>query len=212
MDLKVFMVDTHIHTCLSPCAELDMHPAALIDAAVRAGLDSIAVCDHNSAENAAAVQRAGLSAGLPVIPGMEITSAEDVHILGLLPDLEAAMALQAWLGIATDVNTLPVQVIGVGIGVDYGIYIVDRIRQERRRGLSLPQALAHAVGTTGLAVTFTATTLVLGIAFWIPISSLRFSAEMSLLLTVLMAVNALGALLLVPALIRVLPERWTRGI
>jgi len=124
----------------------------------------------------------------------------------------AAMALQAWLGIATDVNTLPVQVIGVGIGVDYGIYIVDRIRQERRRGLSLPQALAHAVGTTGLAVTFTATTLVLGIAFWIPISSLRFSAEMSLLLTVLMAVNALGALLLVPALIRVLPERWTRGI
>jgi predicted RND superfamily exporter protein len=124
----------------------------------------------------------------------------------------AAMALQAWLGIATDVNTLPVQVIGVGIGVDYGIYIVDRIRQERRRGLTLPQALAHAVGTTGLAVTFTATTLVLGIAFWIPISSLRFSAEMSLLLTVLMAVNALGALLLVPALIRVLPERWTRGI
>ena len=124
----------------------------------------------------------------------------------------SAMALQAWLGIATDVNTLPVQVIGVGIGVDYGIYIVDRIRQELRRGLSLPQALAHAVGTTGLAVTFTATTLVLGIVFWIPISSLRFSAEMSLLLTVLMAVNALGALLLVPALIRILPERWTRRI
>ena len=91
----MFMVDTHIHTCLSPCAELDMHPAALVDAAVRAGLDSIAVCDHNSAENAAAVQRAGTSAGLAVIPGMEITSAEEVHVLGLLPDLEAAMALQS---------------------------------------------------------------------------------------------------------------------
>jgi 3',5'-nucleoside bisphosphate phosphatase len=91
----VFMVDTHIHTCLSPCAELDMHPAALVDAAVRAGLDSVAVCDHNSAENIAAVQRAGISAGLSVIPGMEITSAEEVHILGLLPDLEAAMALQS---------------------------------------------------------------------------------------------------------------------
>jgi 3',5'-nucleoside bisphosphate phosphatase len=91
----VFKVDTHIHTCLSPCAELDMHPAALVDAAIRAGLDSIAICDHNSAENAAAVQRAGLSAGLSVIPGMEITSAEEVHILGLLPDLEAAMELQS---------------------------------------------------------------------------------------------------------------------
>ncbi len=91
----MFMVDTHVHTCLSPCAELDMHPAALVDAAVRAGLDSVAVCDHNSAENVGAVQRAGMSAGLSVIPGIEITSAEEVHILGLLPDLEAAMALQA---------------------------------------------------------------------------------------------------------------------
>jgi hypothetical protein len=91
----VFMVDTHIHTCLSPCADLDMHPAALVDAAVRAGLDSVAVCDHNSAENAAAVQRAGTSAGLQVIPGMEITTAEEVHILGLLPDLEAALTLQS---------------------------------------------------------------------------------------------------------------------
>ena len=91
----MFLVDTHIHTCLSPCAELDMHPAALVDAAVRAGLDSIAVCDHNSAENVGAVQRAGNAAGLEVIPGMEITSSEEVHILGLLPDVEAAMALQS---------------------------------------------------------------------------------------------------------------------
>jgi anti-sigma regulatory factor (Ser/Thr protein kinase) len=91
----VFMVDPHIHTCLSPCAELDMHPAALVDAAIRAGLDCVGVCDHNSAENAGAVQRAGNAAGLAVIPGMEITSAEEVHVLGLLPDLEAAMALQS---------------------------------------------------------------------------------------------------------------------
>lgn len=91
----MFMVDTHIHTCLSPCAELDMHPAALVDAAVRAGLDAIAVCDHNSAENAAAVERAGLASGLTVIPGMEITSAEEVHILALLPNIEAALELQS---------------------------------------------------------------------------------------------------------------------
>jgi hypothetical protein len=91
----VYTVDTHIHTCLSPCAGLDMHPAALVSAAVQTGLDSVAVCDHNSAENVAAVERAGRSIGLAVIPGMEITSEEEVHILGLLPDLEAAMALQS---------------------------------------------------------------------------------------------------------------------
>jgi len=111
----VFMVDTHVHTCLSPCAELDMHPAALVDAAVCAGLDSVAVCDHNSAENVGAVQRAGISLGLSVIPGMEITSAEEVHVVGLLPDLEAAMALQSKIYRAlpgrNDENTFGMQVI-----------------------------------------------------------------------------------------------------
>jgi histidinol phosphatase-like PHP family hydrolase len=111
----VFMVDTHIHTCLSPCAELDMHPSAVVEAAIRAGLDSIAVCDHNSAENAGAVQRAGQTAGLAVIPGMEITSSEEVHVLGLLPDLAAAMELQSKvygsLPGRNDENTFGMQVV-----------------------------------------------------------------------------------------------------
>jgi hypothetical protein len=88
-------MDTHVHTCLSPCAELDMHPSAVARAAAQAGLDAVAVCDHNSVENAGAVERAGRAAGVAVIPGMEITSAEEVHILGLVPDLEAAFALQS---------------------------------------------------------------------------------------------------------------------
>jgi len=91
----VFVIDPHLHSCLSPCAVLDMHPAAVVDAAVRAGLDAIAVCDHNSAENVAAIERAGRAARIAVIPGMEITTAEEAHILGLLPNLEAALALQA---------------------------------------------------------------------------------------------------------------------
>ena len=88
-------MDPHVHTCLSPCAELDMHPAALARAARETGIDMVAVCDHNSAENAAAVARAGRAAGLAVIPGMEITSAEEAHILALMPDLDAALSLQS---------------------------------------------------------------------------------------------------------------------
>jgi hypothetical protein len=72
-----------------------MHPSALARAAARAGLDAVAVCDHNSAENVGAVERAGRVAGVAVIPGMEITSSEEVHILGLFPDLEAALVLQS---------------------------------------------------------------------------------------------------------------------
>ncbi len=91
----MFVIDAHLHTCLSPCAELDMHPSALAAAAALAGLDAVAVCDHNSVENAGAVERAGRALGLAVIPGMEITSAEEVHVLGLMPDMEAALALQS---------------------------------------------------------------------------------------------------------------------
>lgn len=120
----------------------------------------------------------------------------------------AALAVQTLFGIGVNVNTLPVQAIGVGIGVDYAIYIVDRIFQERASGLARLEAIARAIRTTGLAIAFTASTLIAGIIFWIPISSLRFSAEMSLLLSILMTVNALGAVLLVPALLSLLPESW----
>ena len=120
----------------------------------------------------------------------------------------AALAVQAVAGIAIDVNTLPVQAIGVGLGIDYALYLVDRVLQERPRFATRVEAVQHAIRTTGLAIGFTASTLLVGIMFWIPISSLRFSAEMSLLLSILMGVNALAAILLVPALIVLLPERW----
>jgi predicted RND superfamily exporter protein len=120
----------------------------------------------------------------------------------------AAFAVQAVVGIAIDVNTLPVQAIGVGLGIDYALYLVDRVLQERPHHATRVQAVQHAIRTTGLAIGFTASTLLVGIMFWIPISSLRFSAEMSLLLSILMGVNALAAVLLVPAMIVLLPERW----
>ena len=120
----------------------------------------------------------------------------------------AALAVQAVAGIAIDVNTLPVQAIGVGLGIDYALYLVDRVLQERQRFPTRILAVQHAIRTTGLAIGFTASTLLVGIMFWIPISSLRFSAEMSLLLSILMGVNALAAVLLVPAMIVLLPDRW----
>jgi anti-sigma regulatory factor (Ser/Thr protein kinase) len=72
-----------------------MHPSEVARAAAAAGLDALAVCDHNSAENAGAVQRACAGTGVAVIPGMEITSAEEVHVVALLPDLAAAEKLQS---------------------------------------------------------------------------------------------------------------------
>jgi len=86
--------DLHLHTCLSPCADPEMQAGAIVKQARKMGLDMIAICDHNSAENVAAVAQAGLREALPVIPGIEITSSEEVHILGLFKTEQDLMRVQ----------------------------------------------------------------------------------------------------------------------
>ena len=83
--------DLHVHTCLSPCAERLMRPRAIVTAALARGIGMIGVCDHNSAGNVRAV--AAAAAGLlRVIPGMEITTSEEAHVVGLFPSADAAEA------------------------------------------------------------------------------------------------------------------------
>ena len=85
--------DLHLHTALSPCADISMTPNAIITEAARIGLDVIAVTDHNCCGNAEAVMRAGKKAGITVIPGMEVQTPEG-HIVTLFPDIQAAMRMQ----------------------------------------------------------------------------------------------------------------------
>jgi len=89
-----FRWDLHIHTCLSPCAELDMYPRSLVAQARAMNLDIIAICDHNSSENIGYVQKAAKGQMLTVLPGMEITSSEEVHVLALFDSLELLIDLQ----------------------------------------------------------------------------------------------------------------------
>ena len=83
------MSDLHIHTALSPCAMNDMTPPAIVRTARDEGLHVIAICDHNTAGNTAAVQEAAGDT-LSVIAGMEVTTVEEAHVLGLFPDARAA--------------------------------------------------------------------------------------------------------------------------
>jgi predicted RND superfamily exporter protein len=114
-----------------------------------------------------------------------------------------SLAYMALRGIGLNINTLPVQSVGVGIGVDYAIYIVDRIRQECADTGDIDEAVRRAVRTTGMAVSFTATTITGGIFLW-TFSSLRFQAEMAYLLVMLMILNMLGAITVVPAFYSIL--------
>ena len=93
--MRIVLADLHIHTCLSPCATLDMTPRKIVKEAQKKKLKVIAVTDHNSAENIGAVMAAARHTGLAVIPGIEVTTSEEVHIVGLFEDIADALAMQA---------------------------------------------------------------------------------------------------------------------
>ncbi|MHA6494444.1 efflux RND transporter permease subunit [Pseudomonas borbori] len=117
-------------------------------------------------------------------------------------------ALMAFLGIGVKVATLPVIALGVGIGVDYGIYIYSRLETFLRAGLPLQEAYYQTLKSTGKAVLFTGLCLAIGVATWI-FSAIKFQADMGLMLTFMFIVNMFGALWLLPALARFLikPEK-----
>jgi predicted RND superfamily exporter protein len=122
-------------------------------------------------------------------------------VLPLMFTTIMSQALMAMLGIGIKVATLPVIALGVGIGVDYGIYIYSKMREALREGMSLTESYEYALSKTGKAVAFTGLTLAIGVATWIW-SPIKFQADMGILLTFMFLWNMLGALILIPALAR----------
>jgi len=118
--------------------------------------------------------------------------------LGLVSLL--AYALMALMDIGLKVATLPVVALGVGVGVDYGIYIYSRLREFMATESSLYEAYWKTLCQTGSGVLFTAITLSIGLTSWI-FSPLKFQADMGILLTFMFLVNMLGAIFLLPALV-----------
>jgi PHP family Zn ribbon phosphoesterase len=113
--LRRIKADLHVHTCLSPCAGLDMSPREVVNAALQKGLDLIGVCDHNSAENVLAVKKAGARNGLMVLGGTEVSSAEEAHILAFFDDDDDLLGFQDFiyrhLAGRNDEHTFGLQVI-----------------------------------------------------------------------------------------------------
>ena len=108
-------------------------------------------------------------------------------------------ALMTILGIGVKVATLPVIALGVGIGVDYGIYIYTRLKGFMEDGLTLDEAYFETLRVTGKAVCFTGLTLAIGVGTWI-FSAIKFQADMGILLTFMFLWNMVGAIWLLPAL------------
>jgi predicted RND superfamily exporter protein len=120
-------------------------------------------------------------------------------VLPLIIVSDLAYALMVFLEIGLKTSTLPVVALGVGIGVDYGIYLCSALMERLEKGDSLEDAICFAYATMGTSVVFTGLALSIGVGTW-AISALKFQADMGVLLAFMFLVNMLGAMLLMPAL------------
>lgn len=122
-------------------------------------------------------------------------------VLPLMIVSDLAYALMVYLEIGLKTSTLPVVALGVGIGVDYGIYLCSSLQERLAKGETLSDSLCFSFGTMGTSVVFTGFALSLGVGTW-AFSALKFQADMGVLLAFMFLVNMLGAMLLMPALAR----------
>jgi predicted RND superfamily exporter protein len=110
-----------------------------------------------------------------------------------------AYALMALAGIGLKISTLPMVALGVGIGVDYGIYLFSRMQEFLKQGLPVRESFERTMRVTGASIIFTGITLAIGVVTWI-FSPLQFQADIGKLLTFMFLVNMIGAIVLLPAL------------
>jgi len=127
--LESFRADLHVHTVLSPCAEIEMLPALIVHEALERRIRLIAITDHNATANVIAVQDAAAGSELTVLPGMELQTREEVHVLCLFDTLDQAEAFQAIIDpLMPDIENNP-EYFGVQLVVDS---LGDLKREETR--------------------------------------------------------------------------------
>jgi len=128
MFLSEFYVDLHIHTVLSPCGELEMGAPEIIGKIREANIHMIAITDHNAYYNAEALQDAAGNSGPVVLPGMEVQTAEDIHVVVIFPDLDRAKVYQTWLkkGFMNILNRP--DVFGYQLIIDKDNNIIDEVK------------------------------------------------------------------------------------
>lgn len=137
--------------------------------------------------------------GLMVLMAYRSMRAVVCVVMPLMMTSILCTALMAYLGIGVKVSTLPIIALGVGLGVDYGIYIYSRLEEYLSQGLTLQRAYDYTLHTTGKAVAFTGLTLAIGTTTWM-FSPIKFQSDMGILLTFMFLWNMVGSLTLLPML------------
>jgi 3',5'-nucleoside bisphosphate phosphatase len=152
--LTDYVAELHTHTVLSPCAAIEMIPPLIVRAALSRGIRLLAITDHNASANVAAVQEAALGTGLTVLPGMEVHTREEVHLLCLFDTLAQVAAWQAQVDAALPDLPNQIEFWGEQFVVDA---TGDFLQREPRllltaAQLSLECAVARVLALGGLAI------------------------------------------------------------
>lgn len=146
--------DLHIHSCLSPCADDDMTPAAAVGMARLAGAELVAVTDHNSALNLPAAERAAEAYGVRLLPGLEMTTEEELHLLCYFPSVEAALEMGRRIYEALPELPYDPEIWGRQIVMDHGdreLYTVEKLLTAAA-GINIYEAKALCERLGGIAV------------------------------------------------------------
>jgi predicted metal-dependent phosphoesterase TrpH len=146
--------DLHLHSALSACAEDVLSPRQIVDRALHANLDMIAITDHNASAHASLVSRLGHACGLTVVPGMEVTTREEVHVLAFLPDIPTLEAFQATIDRALPQAQNDSEHFGWQLVYDENDEIVDVDERLRQIGtdIGIDELVAHIRACGGCAV------------------------------------------------------------
>jgi PHP family Zn ribbon phosphoesterase len=139
--LPIFRADFHVHTVLSPCADTEMIPPLIVQESIQNGIDIIAITDHNSCANVAAVQKAALGTNLHVLPGIELQTSEEVHVLCIFDELDQVQELQKHIDAALPDQENNIDFFGEQFIVDE---TGDFIRREERLLLVSSELSLHS--------------------------------------------------------------------
>ncbi|MEN6616539.1 MAG: PHP domain-containing protein [Syntrophorhabdus sp.] len=149
-----FACDFHIHSTLSPCGSLDMSPRVIVEKAREAGLDIIAVTDHNMAENTPYVKEIGQRAGLHVLAGMELQTQEEIHLIAIFDEYDRAYELQQMVhdllpDVPNDVEFWGDQVV---VDTEDNIVRIEDRLLINSAGISIEDATSWIKGHGGIAI------------------------------------------------------------
>src|SRR5215813_4220154 len=131
-------------------------------------------------------------------------------LIVMIPSIVAqplSEAVMYAMGVDANINSLPVAAVGIGIGIDYGYYVLSRIVEEFQRFGDHEKAIEEALMTTGRAIMFTGTTLTVSVIFWV-FFPMKFQSEMAILLTILLFFHVVGALAFIPGVVSLLKPRF----